>query len=103
MCNRQLRLDSYYAFYNFRLADVVARRYVSNACVSFRQEELWYIAGSILAVLKQLQREDLPIGGFTSNDFYLTPSGELKYYPHHLRKGTPSEMQITVMWASSKS
>jgi hypothetical protein len=80
-------LDSYYAFYNFRLGDVVDRKYVSNNCVRFREEELWYLAFSILAILKELQKEDLPIGGFTSKDFYLTTSGELKYYPHQLRKG----------------
>jgi hypothetical protein len=36
VCNRQLRLDSYYAFYNFRLKDVVERKYVSKESVRFR-------------------------------------------------------------------
>lgn len=54
---------------------------------AFREAQLWYIAGSILAIMGVLRNERLPMGGFTAKEFYLTTEGELKYYPNHLRRG----------------
>lgn len=100
VCNRQLTLDCYYGFYNFRLSHVIDRKYVHRNSPTFKESQLWYIANSILSIIKELQQQKLPLGGFTSKDFFLTPEGELKYYPNQLRKGISREMQITPMLGS---
>lgn len=56
----------------------------------FKEEEIWYVAGAMVEIVKQLRKMGIAMGGITSKDVMITTDGEIQFYPHKLRIGKES-------------
>jgi hypothetical protein len=82
MCVKSISISSYWSFYSIRLKDLIQVRRKND--VRFTNQEIFYVARSLLQVSSFLSQKGLSYGGYRSPETMLSAEGYIKLYLLHL-------------------